>query len=83
MPYCSSTAFLKQCPKCGKGYKGVECPDCKAREDAFRAAEAAEKREEAARDKANSHLALKTALTVMMPYIGGYFLINKNVKRGY
>lgn len=82
-PHCSSTSFVKQCPKCGKGYKGAECPDCEAREEAAKAAEASASQEKLVRDKANSRLALKTVLTVLMPYIGGYFLINRNVKKGF
>ena len=82
-PHCSSTSFIKQCPKCGKGYEGAECPDCKARDEAAKAAGIAAMQEEGARAKANSHLALKAVLTFIMPYIGGYFLINKNVKKGY
>lgn len=91
-PFCSATKFLKQCPRCGEAYTGPDCPTCKeaaererlaeeAREEARREAEREAYEEAQAREKANSHLALKTVLTFFLPIIGGYFVINKHVNK--
>lgn len=82
-PSCSSTAFEKLCPRCGERYDGPACPVCKEADDAARNAAELIQGEEAARQKANSNLGLKALLTFVMPYVGGYFLINKRVRKGY
>lgn len=45
-------------------------------------AEAASARENA-EDKANMGLGWKTALTVFLPFVGGYFLIKEHVRQGF
>ena len=91
-PFCSATKFLKQCSRCGEAYTGPDCPTCKeaaererlaeeAREEARREAEREAHEEAQAREKANSHLVLKTVLTFFLPIVGGYFVINKRVNK--
>ena len=97
-PHCSSTKFKNKCPRCGREIDGMVCPACseadreaaeaeRARAEAERAQERARVEADRARaeaeQKANQGLAWKTALTVFVPFVGGYFLINDNVKSGF
>lgn len=97
-PHCSSTKFKNKCPRCGREIDGMVCPACseadRAAAEAERARAEAERAQERARveadraraeaeQKANQGLAWKTVLTVFVPFVGGYFLIDDNVKSGF
>ena len=82
-PHCSAAVFKEKCPVCGSVTDGSFCPHCASE----REREQARAREEGARDEAvanaNSGLGWKTALTVFLPFVGGYFLIDDNVRTGF
>lgn len=93
-PHCSAVSFMNKCTRCGSAYEGPMCPICKeadesaanaAREAAEATARAAEEAREKAQasQKANQGLVWKTILTVFLPFIGGYFLLNENVGKSY
>ena len=82
-PHCASIEFKNKCPRCGKALEGSICPYCSeqgktAREEAAKIQLQAE-----AETRANTGLAWKTALAVLFPYVGGYFLIKDNVHKGF
>ena len=86
-PYCNSTSFKYKCPRCGTVSDGSDCPVCIAKDEQKRERERVA-REQAvanaeARARANSGLVWKTVLTVLLPFVGGYFLINDNVRKGF
>ena len=82
-PHCSSTRFKNMCPRCGSTYEGAVCQACAEADRAATEAQEARQAKLEAEQKANGGLAWKTALTVLMPYVGGYFLINEHVKAGF
>ena len=89
-PYCASSSFHEICPRCGSAYDGVFCHRCKAEEDRKHAAaesayEVAQRASEESRaiEKANRGLIWKTVLTVFIPFVGGFFLINDHVRKGF
>jgi len=82
-PHCSSTSFRNKCPRCGGAYDGAICPACKKADEELAQANQAAWDQAAASAKANSGLGWKTVLTVFVPFVGGFFLIRKDVKAGY
>ena len=82
-PNCSAAQFSKQCETCGTKYKGATCPECAQHEHDARAQAEADREQRAAEAKANTGLGWKTTLTVFLPFIGGWFLINDHVKSGF
>lgn len=82
-PHCTSASFRYLCPQCGNAYDGPFCPACREKDEATRAAAEAAAVKAEAEDKANEGLAWKTALTVFLPFVGGYFLIKEHVKTGF
>ena len=82
-PNCSANRFKNKCPVCGNVYEGQPCPTCQANNRAAQEAAEQERLKAEAVEKANSGLGWKTALTFIMPYVGGYFLVNDNVRTGF
>jgi len=86
-PHCSATEFKNKCPLCGRAIEGTVCPHCAAerrRAEAEAQAQAqAARAEQAAAETANTGLGWKTALTVFLPFVGGYFLIKDKVRPGF
>ena len=93
-PHCSGTEFLNKCPVCGQGIEGTFCPHCAERSKAEEQAQAqareqaraqaqAEYAEQAAAKEANMGLAWKVVLTLLIPFVGGYFLIKERVRPGF
>lgn len=82
-PNCNATALRSICPRCGAAFDGAFCPACEERDEAARMADSERRRLEEAEDAANEGLGWKTALTVFLPFIGGYFLLREHVKAGF
>jgi len=82
-PHCSASSFVEKCDECGELYTGSSCPACAQKAQEAREAEEAERKRSDAVLKANTGLGWKTALTVFLPFIGGYYLLNNNVRKGY
>lgn len=82
-PNCSASHFSKKCETCGSTYTGAACPTCTQREHDSRMQAEENRKQFEATQRANTGLGWKTALTVFLPFIGGYFLINDNVKKGF
>ena len=82
-PHCSSVQFKNKCRTCGGTYEGAECPSCRERMQHDHDVSEANRREREARAKATQGLAWKTVLAVILPPIGGYFLINDYVGKGF
>ena len=82
-PNCSAAQFSRQCETCGAKYRGATCPACAQREHDARAQAEADREQRAAEAKANTGLGWKTALTLFLPFIGGWFLVNNHVKSGF
>ena len=82
-PHCTSNSFRYYCPRCGGTYDGPFCPACREKDEAMRAEAAAAAVKADAEERANEGLGWKTALTVFLPFVGGYFLIKEHVKTGF
>ncbi|MBR0403915.1 MAG: hypothetical protein IJI68_01750 [Eggerthellaceae bacterium] len=82
-PHCTSSSFQYFCPRCGEAYDGPFCPACREKDEAAHAQAQEAAAKAVAEDRANEGLAWKTALTVFLPFVGGYFLIREHVKTGF